>query len=317
MKHNTHIYLAVKAIELCNAAVSNTVDAKGKHLSKYKKSAERFAAEERRRMLAYYQHLTAEASWAPDDVLHDNDPYHIFKLFTEEEFPNHKLGHRPTFDKPDDTFIKFAGGLPYRIDHIAQQIITMSKLRDYNDKFTLRQLFYQYMLLSHYVVDAHVPMHCDLRDDPPSKKRSSQPSRSNRGGKPKGKYLKSTAHEWLESKWDKAVTPLAVEQKIVKHIRPEQTLKPTDLSDAVDLDLDDCDRGCSVQVKVIPKGKLLDFVIDICIEAKRRSQILFPIANPQQLNDDELEDITRLIFADSVGDLLSIWRYIWQQHRAD
>ncbi|OIP41788.1 MAG: hypothetical protein AUK47_05795 [Deltaproteobacteria bacterium CG2_30_63_29] len=91
----------------------------------------------------------------------------------------------------------------------------MAALREYNDQFTRRQLVYQMMLLSHYVVDAHVPMYCDLRDDPPSDTGGSQPSRRRGAGKPAGQTMKSTAHASLEDVWDAAATPVAVDEGIV------------------------------------------------------------------------------------------------------
>ena len=57
----------------------------------------------------------------------------------------------------------------------------------------------------------------------------------------------------------------------------------------------------------------MDFMIDICIEAKKRGQLLFPIENPEKRNDDILPEITRNIFSDAIGDLISVWQYIWQK----
>lgn len=189
MKHNTHIYLAAKAIEFTKQSVDNVILTDGRYLTGSRKTKERNIAKERYRILKYYENLITEASWAPDDVLHDNDPYHIFKLFTDDEFPDHGLIDKTKFERDNVIYYKFAGGLPYRVDHLAQQIIDMSKLRDYNDQFNLKQIMYNYLLLSHYIVDAHVPMHCDLRDDPPSRSRDTEPSRRSGIEKPRGKYM--------------------------------------------------------------------------------------------------------------------------------
>ncbi len=314
MKHNTHIYLAAKAIELLKQSVDNTKKG-NQYLKGTEKGNARRTATELQRILQYYEGFVLEASWAPDDVLRDNDPFHIFKLFTDAEFPNHGLDDRLLLESDGVKYYKYAGGLPYRIDHIAQNIMGMAKLREYNDQFTLRQMVYQYLLLSHYLADAHVPMHCDLRDDPPSDRSGSEPSRRRGSGKPDGKYMKSSAHAKLEGDWDKAVTPIALAERILPRDWTEEGLEETLLSDAVRLTLRDCHKGEDVKVQVIRPGKLMDFMVQVCLKSKQRGQQLFPIGDPQTRNDDLLPEITRDIFADAVGNLMSVWLYIWNRWR--
>lgn len=308
MKRNTHIYLAWKAIELMEESISNTVDEKGKYLEKTKKGDERKAAKSLQHMLQYYNKLIIEAAWAPDDVLKDMRPYHMFKLFTEDESFElneweEKLDDMPQFERDGLTYYRFSGGLPYRVDHIAQDIISMSKLRDFNDHFSLEQIMYHYLLMSHYVVDAHVPVHCDLRDDPPKKNDGSD--------KPKGKYMKKTAHGDLEMLWEKGVNHVAVKEKIIPKTLAEEGKKKTAYTELVTFDLEDCNKkGKEVKVPTISKGGLMDFMIDVCIESKKRSQQLFPVDNPKERNDAILPDMTREIFSTCIADLIAIWRYI-------
>jgi hypothetical protein len=314
MKHNTHIYLAAKAIELTRQSVDNMHDGNHDYMTGSKKTKERISATTHQRIFQYYQDLIEEATWAPDDVLKNNDPNHIFKLFTDEEFPGHGLKDRPTFKSGNQTFYKFAGGLPYRVDHLARSVLSMCKLREFNDQFDMKQIMYQYLLLSHYIVDAHVPMHCDLRDDPPKEGRHPDPSRRKGTQKPSGKYMKSDAHSKLESLWDEAVTPLAIEEEIFPRTWAEESTEKTELSDAVAFTFNDCKRGGEVEVITIPPNGLMNFMIDVCINSKKRSQRLFPLDNPEERDDSVLKDITREIFADCIGSLLSIWRQIWSQH---
>jgi len=316
MKHNTHIYLAAKAIELTRQSVDNTVNKKGTYLKGTKKTKERRAATERQRILQYYKDFLYEATWAPDDVLRDNDPYHIFKLFTDDEFPDHGFTDKQTYETEDGVFYKFAGGLPFRADHIAQEIINMSKLRDFNDQFEIRQIMYQYLLLSHYLVDAHVPMHCDLRDDPPKARRDSQPSRRRGKNKPDGEYMKSSAHNDLETLWDHAVTPVAIEEEILPRTWTKEKLEKTEYSEMITFNFNDCKKQGDIRVPIIPKRGLLDFMVDVCIESKRRGRILFPIDNPKERNDAVLPETTRNIFSDCIGNLMAVWRYIWVSHKS-
>ncbi len=317
MKHNTHIYLAAKAIELIRQSIDNTRSEKGVYLKGGEKTKERRNATELQRIFQYYQELIEEATWAPDDILRDNDPFHIFKLFTDEEFPGHGLQEKQQFKSDGVVYYKFAGGLPFRVDHMAQEIINMSKLREYNDQFNLKQIMYQYLLISHYVADAHVPMHCDLRDDPPSKSKSSQPSRRSGKGKPEGKYMQPTAHNHLEQLWDDAVTPVAIREKIIARTWVKEKDQPTDLSAQVEFGFHDCQKGKDVKVRVIPKNGLMNFMINVCLQSKKRCQALFPLDSPETLNKEVLSPVTRDIFSDCIGNLVSVWRYIWVNSRGE
>jgi len=309
MKHNSHIYVASKAVELVASAVDNMADENGQPFAGQAKTNERLAAKQRERLLQYYKHLITEATWAPDDVLKDNHPFHVFKLFADDEFPGHGLTDLDSFADAASgrTYWKFSGGLPYRVDHMAQEIITMEKLRAYNDQYSLKQILYRYMLISHYVADAHVPNHCDLRDDPPGAGSPQQPV---------GKYMLDSAHASLEDLWDKAVTPVALAEGIVLPGWDARGASPTALSPKITFDSTDVAQGAAIKVRTIPKNKLMQFMIGVCVTAKNRARDLYPVDNPQARNDDILPNLTRSVFADTVGDLLSVWRYIWESSRA-
>ncbi|MCK4857246.1 MAG: hypothetical protein KAT58_04695 [candidate division Zixibacteria bacterium] len=302
MKHNTHIYIAAKAIDLIYESVDNTIKPDGEPFRSTAKSKERREATKRQRLLRYHEALITEASWAPDDILRDNHPYHVFKLLKDDEFvdiPQKYLDR--SFQNNGETYFKYNGGLPYRIDHIANQIVGMEKLRDYNDQYSLRQIMYLYLMLSHYIVDAHVPMHCDHRDDPPG------------DGEVKlnGAYMKESAHAALEKLWDEATTPVAMNEEIIEVARNEDRKPETVYSPDVIFDLSACDFGGEVLVAVIPKYGLMDFMVGICFKSKERCRDLFPLDNPTQRDDSNLHALTRSIFADAIGNLMAVWRYVW------
>lgn len=321
MMKDTHIYLAAKAIELTRESTANTLGKNGKHLASSAKSKETAAADERQRFLRYYEDLITEASWAPDAVLHDNDPHHIFKLFTAEEFPKHKLEDKRLANTDKGEFFKFSGGVPYKVDHVALLIAGMCRLRNYNDQFNMKQIMYQYMLLSHYVVDAHVPMHCDVRDDPPGKDSATGGvSKSSKSKKPlgKGKWMKPTAHKDLEGLWDNVVRYVALDEGKIPGVtgkKPKLKQKAKALLEAVRFEASDCAKNGDVKVATIKKNGLMDFMVNVCIDAKIRGQALFPLENPQKRDDSILADTTRAIFAGTIGNLLSVWKYIWSYHQ--
>ncbi len=322
MKKNTHIYLASKAIELIRESISNTLDEKGKFLKGSKKSKERAAAKRLHEMLRFHKSQISQAAWAPDEVLMDQQPYHIFKLYRDDESFAVKKWEaklkakgkeeqlKDKFERNGVTYYRFSGGLPYRIDHLAQDIISMSKLREHNDRFSYEQIMYQYLLMSHYIADAHVPVHCDLRDDPPKK--------NDGNTKPKGKYLDDNAHGKLEGLWEEAVNPVAIREEIIVKSSASENEEDTEYTDCVTFNLYDCNKKDRIiKVPTISKNGLMKFMIDICIKGKDRSQLLYSVDTPKKRNDVLLEDMTREIFADCIAHLIAIWRYMWAYGRAD
>jgi hypothetical protein len=302
VKKNTHIYIASKAIDLTYESVDNTIKPDGEFFHGSAKGNERRAATQRHELLKHYRALITEACWAPDLVLRDNHPYHVFKLFMIDEFENipQKYLDR-AFEHDGKSYCKYSGGLPYRVDHIANQIVTMEKLRIFNDRYSLKQIMYLYLMLSHYIIDAHVPMHCDHRDDPP------------KDGEVKldGAYMKESAHAALEKIWDKAATPVAVSEKHIEVVKEDDLAPATDYTPDVTFDHSACEAGGVIKVPIIKRYELMDFMLGICFKSKERCRLLFPVDNPTERDDTNLHALTREVFADAIGNLLAVWRYIW------
>ena len=304
MKHNTHIYLAAKAIEFLYEGLGN-LHYKGNN----KKAAPNTRASYRsqgkilQRMLLHYQEAISEASWAPDDIICDKAQYHTFKLFTDVEFPDSKEYAKGIYQ---DKYYRASGGggLPFKIDHLARVIADMNKLRKYNDRFTMRQIMYQFMMISHYVVDAHVPMHCDLRDDPPSANDTTKPTN--------GQYFPGTLHGKIEKLWEDAVNPIALIEGIIKKKRIDDDNPPTFLSSQIAFDVTNAGHCKEIKPFVIPRDDLMDYMINLCIETKERSLDLFPIDNPSNYDEDKFKDLTRVIFAEAISSLITIWIWIWK-----
>ena len=305
MKHNTHIYLAAKAIEflyegmgnLCYAGSGNAVSAKLRR-------DKRASAKTLQRMLLHYRDAISEASWAPDDILNDKSQFHTFKLYTDEEFPGGsdfaKEIHQDKYYRA-----KGGGGLPYKVDHLSRMIADMDKLRNYNDRCSMEQIMYQYLMISHYIVDANVPMHCDLRDDPPSFSDTSKPKNGN--------YFKGTLHGKIEKAWEDAVNPVAIEEGIIELSREDDDAPVTDLSSEVVFHVTEPDHVDLIRPLQISDNSLMDYMIDLCISTKERSLTLFPIDDPNGWIQDDLKAVTRPVFADSISALISVWMWIWDK----
>lgn len=305
MKHNTHIYLAAKAIEFTREGISQIRHAKSRKEPKDKRyiSAE---GKTMQRMLMHYEDAISEASWAPDDILNDKAQFHTFKLFTDKDFPGESSFAKETHTTKDGINyyrIKGGGGLPYKIDHLARVIADMDKLRRYNDRCSMEQIMYQYLMLSHYVVDAHVPMHCDIRDDKPSAKNKTKPKNGN--------YYAAAMHGVIEKLWDKAVTPVAIKENILEPTNKKEIYAATELSELVTFDLGNKAHCAEIKPVLIGDKDFLSHIISTCIKTKDRSLTLFPIAAPDNWNKTAFPALTREIFSETISTLISVWIWIW------
>jgi hypothetical protein len=303
MKHNTHIYLAAKGIEFLYEGLANL------HYVKSNRKAVSSTISKRRRegkilqrMLMHYQDVISEATWAPDDILNDKSQYHIFKLFTEMEFPNSsdfaKEIHKDKYYRASG-----GGGLPYKVDHLARVLSDMDKLRKYNDRCSMNQIMYQYLMISHYIVDAHVPMHCDLRDDPPSVNDTKKPRNGN--------YYSDELHGEIEQLWEDAVNPIAIGEGIIEAKRKDDDCQPTDLSQQIQFNVTNDEHCDEIKPYVIPDTDLMIYMIDLCIQTKERALLMFPIAAPSNWNKQVFPQMTREIFAQIISNLITVWIWIW------
>jgi len=305
MKHNTHIYIALKAIEFLLESCDNLHTMSNRKASSKSSSLIKRNAKELQRLLLYHKDQIDEASWAPDDVLNDKALFHTFKLFTTDEFNDVENHFNDQFEHNGKTYYKITkgGGLPYKVDHLARMIADIVKLRNYNDHFTQKESFYLYLLISHYIVDAHVPMHCDVRDDPPSSKDTSKPRN--------GSYLKSSVHGKIEKIWEDAVMPVAIEEEIIQPVREKDFKEKSDLSEDVVFDLNNKDHTRFIKPVIIGNTSIMQFMIQVCIATKERSLKLFPLDEPNNWKKETLKSMTREIYADAIANLISVWLWMW------
>lgn len=303
MKHNTHIYLASKGIEFLYEGLNNLRHkTSNRRATSSVRTKRRMEAKILQRMLMHYQDLISEASWAPDDILNDKSQYHTFKLFTDRDFPDSRRFAREIHE---DEYYRTTGGggLPYKVDHLARVISDMDKLRKYNDRCSMNQIMYQFLLISHYIVDAHVPMHCDLRDDPPSAGDTSKPRN--------GDYYSDEIHGKIEQIWEDAVTPVAIAEEIIRAKRKDHDSPETELSPEIKFNVTDDSHCDEIIPYVIPDNNLMKYMIDVCIHTKERALRLFPVGDPFNWDREGFPEMTRNIFAQAIGNLITVWIWIW------
>jgi hypothetical protein len=304
VKHNTHIYVAYKAIELLRDSLDNLRTMAGRPSQADTRPLKAKAKRLQRLMLAHADTIL-EASWAPDDLLNDKARFHTFKLYTPAILPERAEDFRAqTHVTPTGRYYRGAGGggVPYKVDHLAALISDLQKLRDYNDNFSVRELVYLYVLISHYVVDAHVPMHCDLRDDPPSPTNQTKPG-------PRSAYFPAALHGQVEDLWDRAVTPVAIAEGIVTAETYKDQAAPTDLSPAVTFTPTRRADRAQIRPTLIPDGALMEYMINRCAQSYERSQKIWPPTQPASTysTNNVTPETTTEIFADSIAAVVAVW----------
>ncbi len=85
--------------------------------------------------------------------------------------------------------------------------------------------------------------------------------------------------------------------------------KPASLSPEVTFSLNDQTKV--IRATSIPARGLMDYMITLCTRTKRRSLELFPVDSPSEWDKGAFPGLTRRVFADAIGDLVSVWVWIW------
>ena len=72
-----------------------------------------------------------------------------------------------------------------------------------------------------------------------------------------------------------------------------------------------------IQTYAYKKDDMMKHAQNICINSYKRSVELFEPDNPSIYDNDKLFSMTREIFADAIGNLISIWVSIWIDKKDD
>jgi hypothetical protein len=122
VKHNSHIYVAYKAIDFLYESLLNLQDDDGNDITGKKRTEIRKEGKILERLLQFHKSRVLEASWAPDDILKDMALYHTFKLFSTKDFEDAEEYGKEPHEKDGHVYYRASGGggLAYKIDHLAK-----------------------------------------------------------------------------------------------------------------------------------------------------------------------------------------------------
>lgn len=164
MKQYTHAWLSFMAIKRLE---------KAQIPSNYQKRIQSFI-----KWFKNHRDFVIQGAWYPDAIIKDMAKSHILKYKPDEnskenrfrklprDFKIYKVGKESIYYKKTYTIDK--GNLPDRCEAIAHSIVDNLKMQESEDKGspispTDNHVATLFFMLSHYIADAHMPLHCDVR----------------------------------------------------------------------------------------------------------------------------------------------------------
>ncbi|MFQ5887942.1 MAG: hypothetical protein ACE5HY_04520 [Candidatus Hydrothermarchaeales archaeon] len=223
-----------------------------------------------------------------------------------------------------------SGHLPDRVIALTHGIIDMLKMGDYplafyakgkktkeylmkdlakqkikdlslSPNFSARQIAMMFFMVSHYICDAHMPLHCDLRD---------------RSMDNVGRRLPDTLHPSIEKKWEES---FPAKKTLAIHDYTTDTLDDivSKLPDESLIELDSNQDYALSERITKPKKNEWDEMVNICrvSYAFSREWISQPHNNTDDLiqdtGEDEFKKATNFIFHDAVESVARIWCKAW------
>ena len=259
-----------------------------------------------------YRDFVIEGSWYPDEVFKDMATSHVIKYRPSDENREQKfkklpknmkiytLGQKsPLYKKP---FVIEAGNCADRCESIAHSIIDCFKILRMEDRgtpiaTTSNHIAMRFFILSHYIADCHMPLHCD--------------NRSFSSG--------SNIHGFIESQWDTQVKNSYSIDDPDGYPLPK---KPTPLILAVENDLVNREY---IHPWGTGNGNTWDYISAVSEYSYLMSYRLIPKEFDEKNLTKELykssEAYSRLgeyssdILCDAVDSIARVWLHVWARYR--
>ena len=307
MKKYTHAWLAFMAIKrLQYANIPEELQEDAKSLVKW---------------FHDYRDFVIEGSWYPDEVFKDMATSHVIKYRPAEgdsvkdfkKLPKtmklYSMGQKsPLYKKP---FVIESGNCADRCESIAHSIIDNFKILRMEDRgcplaTTGNHIAMRFFILSHYIADCHMPLHCDCR---------SFSSGAN-------------IHGFIESEWDKQVRKsydIDIPNNRFYYDPTGYPLqaKPTPLIQAVEEDIVNREY-------LHPWGTGNNNTWDYISAISEYSYLMAYRLLPAELDEKtltkndykdteayaKLEEYSRYILCDAVASIARVWLHVWARYRS-
>ena len=306
MKKYTHAwmaFMAIKRLQYAEIPEANREDAKS--LVKW---------------FHDYRDFVIEGSWYPDEVFKDMSTSHIIKYTPAtgsavqfKRLPKtmkcYTLGQKsPLYNKP---FVIESGNCADRCESIAHSIIDNFKMLRTEDRGcpitpSCNHIAMRFFILSHYIADCHMPLHCDSRSFSSA----------------------DDIHGYIESQWESQVKKsYKIDTDNNRFFYdpsgyPLQT-KITPLVQAVEDDV------VSRQF-LFPWGTKNNNTWDYMSAVSEYSYLMSYRLIPQEFTPENLtkelyrasdaykrfEEYSQYVFADAIDSIARVWLHVWARYRA-
>lgn len=243
----------------------------------------------------------------------------------------------PELQKPYRAHPRYGGHLPNRVIALSHTIGDMLKLGDFplsfyaqarrkrgyrskdasgvdlsaepiknlslSPNFTARQVALMFFVLSHYVCDAHMPLHCDLRD-------YSVPEQ--------GRRIPETLHPSIEQHWEGWFPS---DRQFAAHVGQRKSLDDAVLElppgSAIRVDTDPSYR-LDKRIAKVRQDEWQEMVyVSRVAYALSRKWISKPYETVEEMiadtSEEEFVGISNLVFHDAVESVARVWYKAWQR----
>lgn len=323
MKKYTHAWLSLKAIELLKGYRGKFSDERNKHLERFLK------------FISEFPNTFVRGAWFPDTVIKDNVAGgHTWK-YEVDEVNGRNVYYRPPSHNRCIKFVEDrldtkvsldvrTSDLPDRCEALGQTIrdtILITNKLESGDVvgFNHSQMAIFFLMLSHYVCDAHMPAHCDKRDF----------------------YDPSKIHPDIEAFWEKEVK---------KYYKVSAKMEQFDLDEDQNLQRNEKAKGyessflckCDEVLQDISWEKMSaeggwrqflgktnnnfwDYLVSICFVSYLLSERMFPLQPPAGVDYDTLRvmqvspfkesviELSPYIFADAISSVALLGLSAWER----
>lgn len=185
-------------------------------------------------------------------------------------------------------------------------VLTKKDIKDLSlsPNFSARQIALIFFMISHYICDCHMPLHCDLRDFTLRKK---------------GRRLSKKLHPSIEYKWEKYFPEkkiLALDSRTKLSVNKIVKMLPKDSIIKVDFDKK---YSFNKNIPLITNDEWLEMVNVARVSfILAREWISSDYKNVNDLINDrgekEFEKVTNYIFHDAVQNIAMIWYKAWVRY---
>jgi hypothetical protein len=308
MKKMTHGWIALKAIDRLNGLRQDKAN------WPYGRSL--------RLWLRRHSDDVTQGAWYPDDVIKDMATSHVLKLtpsssskaksFRKLPGTHRTYGLRSRCPLSEKGFVADKDdNLPDRCESLAHALVDNLKMQRKEEKGspvtpTANHVALLFYMLSHYIADAHMPLHCDSR--------------------PLG-----SVHRRIEQAWeneilgyycfDKDTGRFAVDRQgsLLRKEGKEEAYRSSYLT-AVDQDLNTRDFSVGFGPK---NGNVWDFMNAVCQYSHKLSYAFLPkqrgdagitAGNWRSLGNVTFEEMSVAVLSDAVDSIARVWFRVWRRY---